>query len=68
MTDKNTLTIDALDQSINVSTETRKSFLEENEKLKLALNTILEKSKSIFFALIGLVAFGGFWSLLSLYT
>jgi nitrate/nitrite transport system permease protein len=68
MTDKNTLTIDALDPSINVSTETRKSFLEENEKLKFALNTILEKSKSILFAGIGLVAFGGFWSLLSLYT
>jgi nitrate/nitrite transport system permease protein len=68
MSDKNTLTIDALDSSIEVSTETRKSFLEGNEKLKLALNTIFEKSKSVFFAAIGLIAFGGFWSLLSLYT
>ncbi len=67
MSDKNTLTIDASDSSINVSTETRKSFM-ENEKIKLALNTLLQKSKSTFFALIGLIAFGGFWSLLSAYT
>ena len=67
MSDKNTLTIDAQDSSINVSTETRKSFM-ENEKIKLALNTLLEKSKSTLFAGIGLVAFGGFWSLLSIYT
>lgn len=68
MSDKNTLIIDASDSSISASTETKKNFLEENEKFKLALKTILEKSKSIFFAIIGLIAFSGLWSLLSLYT
>jgi nitrate/nitrite transport system permease protein len=68
MSDKNTLTIDALDRSINVSTESPKSAVEENLKIKLVLNTILEKSKSVLFAGIGLAVFGGFWSLLSLYT
>ncbi|SHG62576.1 nitrate/nitrite transport system permease protein [Flavobacterium fluvii] len=66
MSDKNTLTFDALDSSINVSTESPKSAVAEN--LKLTLNTIFEKSKSILFASIGLLVFGGFWSLLTLYT
>jgi nitrate/nitrite transport system permease protein len=68
MSDKNTLSIDSLDTSINVSAESTKRSVVENYNLKLVLNTILEKSKSSFFALIGLVAFGGFWSLLSIYT
>ena len=68
MSDKNTLTIDAFEQEIIVSTETRKSFLEENSKIKLALNTILAKSKSVLLAALGLLLFGGFWSLLSVYT
>ncbi|MES2575265.1 MAG: nitrate ABC transporter permease [Bacteroidota bacterium] len=69
MSDKNTLTIDdALDTSIKVSTESPVISAEENLKFKLAVNTIIEKSKSIFFALIGLVVFSGFWSLLTLYT
>ncbi len=68
MSDKNTLTIDALESTINIATESQKSFAKENYKLKLALNTIIEKSKSIFFAVIGLLVFGGFWSLLSIYT
>jgi nitrate/nitrite transport system permease protein len=68
MSDKNTLTLDTLDSSIDDTTAAQKSFVEENYKLKLALNTIAEKSKSILFVAIGLIAFGGFWSLLSLYT
>jgi nitrate/nitrite transport system permease protein len=69
MSDKNTLTIDeALDSVIHTSKETQKSVVEENYKLKLALNTILIKSKSIGLAIIGLLIFGGFWSLLSAYT
>jgi nitrate/nitrite transport system permease protein len=68
MSDKNTLTLEGLDSSIDVAAETKKSFLEENYKLKTALESIFEKSKSILFAGIGLVAFGGFWSLLSAYT
>jgi nitrate/nitrite transport system permease protein len=68
MSDKNTLTIDALDSSINVATTTQNSVAIENYKLKLVVNTLLEKSKSGFFAGIGLVIFGGFWSLLSYFT
>lgn len=34
----------------------------------MSMNTVFEKSKSIFFALIGLIVFGGLWSLLSSYT
>jgi nitrate/nitrite transport system permease protein len=68
MSDKNTLTIDAIESENTISTAIKKSIFEENEKLKLALKTILEKSKSVLFAMIGLIAFGGFWSLLSLYT
>ena len=68
MSDKNTLTLDALEQEINVSTATRKSFFEENSKYLLVLNTILAKSKSVLFAALGLLLFGGFWSLLSAYT
>jgi nitrate/nitrite transport system permease protein len=68
MSDKNTLTIDSIDSENTISTAIKKSFLEENIKLKLALNTIVEKSKSVLFAMIGLIAFGGFWSLLSIYT
>jgi nitrate/nitrite transport system permease protein len=68
MSDKNTLTIDALNSEINVSTEIKKSVAAENYKLKLALNTLLAKSKSLLLAGVGLFVFGGFWSLLSYYT
>jgi nitrate/nitrite transport system permease protein len=68
MSDKNTLTIDALDSEINVSTEIKKSVAAENYKLKLVLNTLLSKSKSLLLAGVGLFVFGGFWSLLSYYT
>jgi nitrate/nitrite transport system permease protein len=67
MSDKNTLTIDVLNSSINVSTESNNS-VEENQKLKLVLNTVLAKSKSVLLATVGLLFFGGFWSLLSAYT
>lgn len=68
MSDKNTLTIDALDSEINVLTESKmKSFIDK-EKLQFALKTVLTKSKSVFFAILGLLIFGSFWSLLSLYT
>jgi nitrate/nitrite transport system permease protein len=68
MSDKNTLSIEALDAVINVSTENTKSVSEENDKFQLLFNTILEKSKPALFAVLGLLLFGGFWSLLSLYT
>jgi nitrate/nitrite transport system permease protein len=68
MSDKDTLTIEKLDQTITVLTESNTSSFLENEKLKFALNAILLKSKSVFFAALGLIVFGGFWSLLSAYT
>jgi nitrate/nitrite transport system permease protein len=68
MSDKNTLTLDGLDSSVDVAITSKKSFLEENYKFKIALDNTLEKSKSILFAGVGLIAFGGFWSLLSAYT
>jgi nitrate/nitrite transport system permease protein len=68
MSNKSSLTIDAIETENNVSTAIKKSFLEENLKLKLAFTTILQKSQSAVFAIVGLIAFGGFWSLLSVYT
>lgn len=68
MSDKNTLAIDSIDSEINVSNEIKKSFLEENEKLKLFLNNLIIKSKSILLAGLGLILMGGFWQLLSIYT
>lgn len=68
MSDKNTLTINTIDVENTISTAIKKSFLEENEKLKLALNTLIIKSKSVLFACVGLILFGGFWTLLSIYT
>jgi nitrate/nitrite transport system permease protein len=68
MSDKNTLTIDAIESENNVSTAIKKSFLEENIKLKVALNSFIVKSKSFLFACVGLFLFGGFWTLLSIYT
>jgi nitrate/nitrite transport system permease protein len=68
MSDKNTLTIDSIDSENTISTAIKKSFLEENIKLKVVLNTCIAKSKSVLFAVIGLIAFGGFWTLLSIYT
>lgn len=68
MSDKNTLAIETIDSEINVSNEIKKSFLEENEKLKLVLNNLIIKSKSILLAGLGLILMGGFWQLLSIYT
>ena len=68
MSDKDTLTIEKLDPTITVFSESKTSSFLENEKLKLALNALLLKSKSVFFAALGLIVFGGFWSLLSAYT
>jgi len=68
MSDKNTLTIDALDSEVNVLTERKMRSFIDNKKLQFILNTLLTKSKSVFFAILGLLIFGSFWSLLSLYT
>jgi nitrate/nitrite transport system permease protein len=68
MSDKNTLTMDVIDSENTVSTAIKKSFLEENIKLKLAFNTLISKSKSVLLACVGLILFGVFWTLLSIYT
>ena len=68
MSDKNTLTIDASDSSINRTEAAPKTSFFEKYKGQIVLDNVIEKSKSLFFAAIGLIAFGGFWSLLSAYT
>lgn len=68
MSDKNTLTIDSLDSEINVLTKNKIGNFIDKEKLQFALNSLLTKSKSGFFAILGLLIFGSFWSLLSIYT
>jgi nitrate/nitrite transport system permease protein len=68
MSDKNTLTIDPIETEMDVATEIKKNFLEENIKLKLAVNALITKSKSLILTGVGLVLFGGFWALLSSYT
>jgi nitrate/nitrite transport system permease protein len=68
MSDKNTLTIDPIETEMDVATEIKKNFLEENIKLKLAVNALITKSKSLILTGVGLVLFGGFWTLLSSYT
>lgn len=68
MSDKNTLTIDSLDSEINVLTERKMRSFIDKEKLQFVLKTVLTKSKPVFFAILGLLIFGSFWSLLSHYT
>ena len=68
MSNKNTLTIDASDSSINVTETTPKTSFFEKYNGQIVLDNVIEKSKSLLFAAIGLIAFGGFWSLLSAYT
>ena len=68
MSDKNTLTVDALDQVITRSSASTTTVAFENSKLKLTLTSVLFKAKSIVFASLGLFVFAGFWSLLSYYT
>lgn len=68
MSDKNTLTIDAL--SIENSQEQTFAYSSDkgNTSLKLLFNNVFQKSKSALFALVGLVFFAGFWSLVSYFT
>lgn len=68
MSEKNTLTIDAL--SIENSQEQTVAYSSDkgNTSLKLLFNNVFQKSKSALFALVGLVFFAGFWSLVSYFT
>ena len=65
---KDTLTLSHLNENVAVVSETKVDNSNTNEKITEILSVILEKSKSIFFALLGLIIFGGLWSMLSAYT
>ena len=66
MSDKNTLLIDGETQGIDFSIQ--KNSEQGFENFKLLLDATVTKLKSVFFAFIGLLVFGGLWSLLSVYT
>lgn len=64
----NTLTINDLEQSTAVASDSNVTNSKNNEKTAAFLNMMLEKSKSILFAGLGLFIFGGLWEALSAYT
>ncbi|MCF8322321.1 MAG: nitrate ABC transporter permease [Flavobacterium sp.] len=64
----NTLTINDLEQNTAVVSDANVASSKNNEKTTAFLNGILEKSKSILFAGLGLFIFGGLWEALSAYT
>lgn len=68
MSDRDTLTIEELEQPIAVMEEIKTEASASKEKLTLLLNLFFVKSTSILFAGVGLLVFCGFWSLLSVYT
>ncbi|TDD94302.1 nitrate ABC transporter permease [Flavobacterium cellulosilyticum] len=68
MSDKNTLTLQENDETINIFEKSNVKSSIRDFKFKSALSTILLKTKSLILACIGLLLFGGLWSLLSLYT
>lgn len=68
MSDKNTLIIDSLDSEINGITQSKIEIFITKENLQFALETVWSKSKSVLFAALGLVIFGGLWEGLSAYT
>jgi nitrate/nitrite transport system permease protein len=68
MSNNKTLTLrTAQENLVDVSEKVIESS-KSNEKLTEILGKVFEKSKSIFFAVIGLIIFGGLWELLSAYT
>ena len=68
MSDRDTLTINELEQPTAVLEEIKTEASASKEKLTLLLNLFFVKSKSILFAGVGLLVFCGLWSLLSVYT
>lgn len=64
----NTLTIKDLEQNTTVVSDANVASSKNNEKIKEFLSLMVEKSKSIFFAALGLIIFGGLWEALSAYT
>lgn len=68
MLENNTLTINDVESKSNFVSETTVESSKNNQKMTEILGKFFEKSKSVLFAMIGLLVFGGFWSLLSIYT
>lgn len=68
MAERETLTIDAL-QEANIAVESTSQSVEiKNEKLSLFIEKVVTKSKSVLLAILGLVIFGGVWELVSSLT
>ncbi len=68
MAERETLTIDALEEA-NIAVESTSQSVEiKNEKLSLFIEKVVTKSKSVFLAILGLVIFGGVWELVSSLT
>jgi len=68
MAERETLTIDALEEA-NIAVESTSQSVEiKNEKLSLFIEKVVTKSKSVLLAIVGLVIFGGVWELVSSLT
>lgn len=68
MSDKDTIALNEIDQKSIIHLETKFENAINKDKIKESLNLVIQKSKSILFAGVGLLFFGGLWSLLSIYT
>ena len=68
MSNNKTLTLGTVQENLVDVSEKVIESSKSNEKLTEILGKVFEKSKSIFFAIIGLIIFGGLWELLSAYT
>ena len=68
MSEKDTIALNEIDQKSIIHLETKFENAINKDKIKESLNLVIQKSKSILFAGVGLLFFGGLWSLLSIYT
>ncbi|MES2239369.1 MAG: nitrate ABC transporter permease [Bacteroidota bacterium] len=68
MSDRDTLTLESIEEVKIASIATSQSEETKNEKLSLFGKKLLTKSKSGLLAALGLIIFGGFWELLSSIT
>ena len=68
MSEKDTIALNEIDQKSIIHLETKFENAISKDKIKESLNLVIQKSKSILFAGVGLLFFGGLWSLLSIYT
>lgn len=68
MSDIDTLTVDTIEETNSVSVETSQGIASKKINFNLFGEMLFEKSKSLFFAGIGIFVCGGLWELLSFYT